>query len=146
MCRARKSPSYFAFYLKQNVCNSKRERCINWCSSENSDVKLALDAWDQAICPGGIKKKLLYEKPPPQISTLYPFIHHFWQTRYPFRIPSTVKPLGMAYWPLITGWLFNTNLWNLWYKQTRMAELKERPPDPEGYRFDKRESYSRKWS
>ena len=78
--------------------------------------------------PGGIKKRLLYEKAPSQIPTLYPFIHHFWQTRYPFRIPSTVKPvlnghpLEMPHWLLITGWLFNTNLW---YKQTRRAELKE---------------------
>ena len=32
----------------------------------------------------------------------------------------------MAYWLLITGWLFNTNLWS---KQTRRAELKERPKD-----------------
>ena len=39
---------------------------------------------------------------------------------------SVVTPLGMAYWLLITGWLFNTNLWS---KQTRRAELKERPKD-----------------
>ena len=35
--------------------------------------------------------KVLYSDTPPQASTLYPFIHHFWQKWYLFHIPSIDK-------------------------------------------------------
>ena len=35
----------------------------------------------------GILKNVLYGEAPPGSPTPYPFIYHFWQERYPFRIP-----------------------------------------------------------
>ena len=37
--------------------------------------------------PWGILKNILYGEAPPGSPTPYPFIYHFWQERYPFRIP-----------------------------------------------------------
>jgi len=41
--------------------------------------------------PPGAPNKVLYGEAPPQSPTPYPFIYHFWQKRYPFRIPSIEK-------------------------------------------------------
>jgi len=40
---------------------------------------------------GGVLKKVLYREAPPRGPTPYPFIYHFFQKRYPFRIPFIGK-------------------------------------------------------
>ena len=40
---------------------------------------------------GRVLNKVLYGEAPPGGSTSYTFIHHFWQKRHPFRIPSSEK-------------------------------------------------------
>jgi len=42
--------------------------------------------------PLGVPNKVLYADAPPRSPTrLYPFLYHFWQKTYPFRIPSIAK-------------------------------------------------------
>ena len=40
---------------------------------------------------GGVPNKVFFGDAPPKGPTPYRFIHHFWQKRCPFRIPSTDK-------------------------------------------------------
>ncbi len=46
---------------------------------------------------GGVLQKVLYGEAPPQVLLPYPFIYHFWQKLYPFRIPLTEKGIPFLY-------------------------------------------------
>ena len=45
----------------------------------------------------GVLKKVLYGEAPPRGPTPYPFLYHFFQKRYPFRIPFIGKGTPFIY-------------------------------------------------
>ena len=101
------SPLLFSFEIYRVI--TLELRCIHkgcnlialgWSGGRTGKRCGGIYFWNQSFYPTfpeGIFTKDLYGEVPPRGPTPHPFIYHFWEKRYPFRVPSINNAIPFTY-------------------------------------------------
>ena len=87
-------------YPEKNIWEQRREPTTvlpKYCITRIWTWAMLINWWKLNCARGGLLNKVLYGEDLPWCPTPYPFLFHFWQTRYPFLILSIENATPLTY-------------------------------------------------